>query len=371
MKSPAVLPFVFLVSFGAFAAAESSLKLVDVFTSHQDGYFGYRIPAIEMAPDGSLLAFAEGRKHNMSDPGFGKQDIDLVMKRSTDGGLTWSAMKVIEDPGELWSAANPATVVDRQTGRLWLFYLRCKPERSTETARPGTDDNQMLARWSTNSGISWSEPLDLTSVSRDMNDPKWKSTVVGPGGAIQDRKGRMLAPAWKLLPWGNFIVYSEDHGRTWQHGDFVPGAQGGDENQLVELSDGRLLMDMRQQSGPHRWLSVSSDGGKTWSERKPGVTVSPVACAIKRLTLKSSDDDRDRLIWTGPKGPGRTNLVAQLSYDEGQSFGNERLIYQGAAAYSDLTLLKGKSVGVLWERDNYHFITFTRLELSWLESKGK
>ena len=128
-------------------------------------------------------------------------------------------------------------------------------------------------------------------------------------------------------------------------------------------------MDMRHTSGPNRWFSVSSDGGKTWSERRLGIKVTPVACAIERLTLKSAGDDRDRLIWTGPRGPGRTNLVARLSYDEGQSFGNERLIYEGAAAYSDLTLLKDKAVGVLWERDNYRFITFTLLDLPWLDRR--
>ena len=121
---------------------------VDVFVSGTEGYFAYRIPAIETAPDGSLLAFAEARKYNLDDPGFGKQDIDLVLRRSTDNGQTWSPMVVIEDPGELWSAANPTTVVDRQTGRVGLFYMRCKPERNTGTARPGTDDSQILLRWS-------------------------------------------------------------------------------------------------------------------------------------------------------------------------------------------------------------------------------
>lgn len=219
MKLHWLAPLLFVAPISADAAVPTP-RHVNVFTFGQDGYFGYRIPAIALAPDGSLLAFAEGRKHNLADPGFGKQDIDLVMKRSTDGGASWSAMKIIEDPGEFWSAANPAPVVDRQTGRVWLFYLRCKPERSTETARPGTDDNQVLARWTTNSGVTWSDPLDLTAVSRDLADPTWKSSVVGPGGAIQDRRGRLLAPVWKLLPWGNFVIYSEDHGRTWERDDY-------------------------------------------------------------------------------------------------------------------------------------------------------
>ena len=98
--------------------------------------------------------------------------------------------------------------------------------------------------------------------------------------------------------------------------------------------------------------------------------VTPVACAIKRLTLQSAGDDRNRIIWTGPKGPGRKTLVARVSYDEGQTFTNERLIADEPAAYSDLTVLPDKTVGVLWERGDYRFVTFTRLSLAFLENKG-
>jgi sialidase-1 len=351
------------------AMAGPPLEHVDVYTSGDDGYQMYRIPAIEVAPDGSLLAFAEARKYGGSDPGMGKQDIDLVLKRSTDNGGTWSPMKIIEDPGELWSAANPATVVDRQNGRVWLLYLRSKPERSTDTSRPGTDDMQTLARHSDDNGLTWSDPLDLTKVARDYSDPTWQASVVGPGGVIQTRTGRLVAPVWKVKPYGVFTIFSDDHGQTWQRGSLMPGNQGGDEDQIVELADGRLLLDIRQNSGPHRLLATSSDAGQTWSEPRPGVSVTPVACAIERLTLQSAGDDRNRIVWTGPKGPGRKTLVARLSYDEGQTFTNERLIADEPAAYSDLTVLKNKTVGVLWERGNYRFITFTTLTLEFLEPK--
>ena len=95
------------------------LKHTDVFIAGESGYHTYRIPAVETAPDGSLIAFAEARKYNADDPGFGKQDIDLVFKRSTNNGASWSPMTLLEDPGELWSAANPATVVDRANGDWW------------------------------------------------------------------------------------------------------------------------------------------------------------------------------------------------------------------------------------------------------------
>jgi sialidase-1 len=351
------------------AQGEPPLKHVDVYTSGVDGYKCYRIPAIETAPDGSLLAFAEARKYGGNDPGYGKQDIDLVLKRSTDGGLTWSPMKIIEDPGDYWSAANPATVVDRKTGRVWVLYLRSKPERSTDTSRPGTDDMQTLARYSTDHGLTWSEPIDLTKVARDYSDAAWQASVVGPGGAIQTRTGRLVAPVWKVKPYGVLTIFSDDHGQTWQRGALMPGKLGGDEDQVVELADGGLLLDIRQNGGPRRLLATSSDGGKTWSEPRPGEVVTPVACAIERLTLQSAGDDRNRIIWTGPKGPGRKTLVARLSYDEGQTFTNERLIADEPAAYSDLTVLKDRTVGVLWERGDYRFITFTRLSLSFLEPK--
>ena len=357
---------------GVTAAAEPAMRSADVFVAGTGGYFAYRIPAIEVTPDGTILAFAEARKYNLDDPGYGKQDIDLVLRRSADGGATWSPMQVIEDPGELWSAANPATVVDRSNGRVWVLYLRCKPERSTDTARPGTDDSQVIARTSDDNGRSWSPPIDLTRASRDFADPKWRVTVVGPGGMIQDRRGRLIAPAWKFEPFRDFTIYSDDHGRTWQRGSFVPGSQGGDECQLVERSDGRILFDIRQNSGPRRWMATSDDGGKTWSAMRPGNPVTPVACAIERLTAKAAGNDRDRILWTGPKGPDRKHLVARLSYDEGETWPVERSISTDFAAYSDLAVLKDKSVGVLWERgvtEGYRFITFTRLTREFLEPK--
>ncbi len=350
--------------------AEPLCENADVYVSGADGYVGYRIPAIETAADGTLLAFAEARKYNLADPGEEKQDIDLVLKRSTDAGRTWSAMQVIEDSGDYWSSANPATVVDRRTGRVWLFYLRCKPGRSTDKARPGTDDSQMLARTSDDHGRTWSEPTDLTPVARDMNDPKWGITVPGPGGAIQTRSGRLVAACWLYAPFGDFTVYSDDAGQTWQRGELVPNTPG-DECQLVELADGSLLIDMRQQRGPTRLSATSTDGGRTWSASRPFLPVSPVCCAIERLTLKSAGDDRDRIVWTGPKGPDRSNLVARLSYDEGKTFPVERQISDKFAAYSDLTVLKDKTVGVLWERgveSGYQFITFTRVNLEFLEA---
>lgn len=344
----------------------------DVFASGQDGYFAYRIPSIVTAPDGSLLAFVEARKNNLADPGEKGQEIDLALKVSTDRGKSWSPMMIVEDAPELYCSANPAAVVDRQTKRTWVFYVRCKPGRSTYQARPGTDDVVNLARWSDDGGRTWSDPVDLTRTARDFDDPKWAITVPGPGGAIQTSKGRLLIPCWRSAPMRNFVLFSDDHGCTWHRSSDVPGDAEINENQVVELADGRILMDSRQRGGPHRWMSTSSDGGQSWSEPRPGQQAPPVMCGIERFTLAAKGEGQNRILWSGPAGPGRTKLMVWTSYDEGASFTNPRVLYDGPSAYSDLTILDDGTVGVLWERGEgrgYQFVTFTRFDLSLLEPR--
>jgi sialidase-1 len=165
---------------------------------------------------------------------------------------------------------------------------------------------------------------------------------------------------------------SDDHGRTWTRGDLVPGPQGGDECQAVELAGGGILMDFRQNSGPHRWQAESADGGKTWGAPRAGATVTPVACAIERLGRAGKPRRGDLLVWTGPAADARRHLVARSSTDEGKTFAGERTIYDSFAAYSDLTVLNDGSVGLIWERGverSYQFLTFTRLDRKFLEGK--
>ncbi len=343
---------------------------VDVFCAGQDGYFAYRIPALVTAPDGTLLAFAEARKNSLADPGEDGQDIDLVLRRSLDGGATWLPLQVLEDPGDCWSAANPAAVSDRNTGQVWLIYLRVKPQCSTYRARSGTDDVRVLARRSADAGRTWSEPVDLTAKTRDLTDPQWRISVPGPGGAIQDSQGRLVIPFWRYAPWGVFVVWSADHGSTWQRGTIVPDVSG-DECQIVELAEQRLLLDIRQQQGPQRWRVTSDDLGRTWSPPHPGEIVTPVCCALEYLPghAASGADNRDLWVWTGPRGPQRNDLVAHVSRDGGRTFGGARLVWAGPAAYSDLAVLCDRSLGVLWERGEskgYEFISFARLERAWL-----
>ncbi len=343
-----------LVSHGT-SRADESIRHTRVFTQGIDGYVTYRIPAIETAQDGTLLAFAEARKYNWYDPGDADNDIDLVLKRSTDGGLTWSAMQIIEDPGEKWSSGNPATVVDKDNGRVWLFYIRVQPKRAGQ---------QTLARTSDDHGVTWSDPIDLSEVAG----------VVGPGGPIWCKGGLLIAPTFGAK--GLWAFYSEDHGKTWHAGESIPGNPGGNENQLVELSDGKLLMDCRQSSSiPHRWMATSDDRGKTWSNARPGMVTrnTTVACAIENYTQQSEGVEKNRIVWTGPRG-GRKNMVIRVSYDDAQTFPVERLFGEGRGGYSDITILDDDSIGVFWEgsgrrRNSKWSLTFTRLTQEFIEPK--
>jgi sialidase-1 len=302
----------------------------------------------------------------------------LVYKRSSDDGATWSALKVLDDPGDGWSASNPTPLTDRDTRRVWILYNRWEPGHGTASSRPGTSNNQTWARYSDNNGETWSAPVDLTRSARDFET--WGAMFLGPGGAIQTRNGRLLVPAamnpdtneiWlsaggfsgRTLFMRSYAMFSDDHGKTWQRGALLKALT--DENQFVELSDGSVMIDARQGAGNQRWLAISADGGKTWSDPMIGQNVTPIAAAIERF-------DRERILWVGPAGPGRRRLVARISHDEGQTWSGDKVIYGGLAAYSDLSILRDGSAGVLWERGvsrGYQFITFTRLTRDFLEQQ--
>jgi sialidase-1 len=351
---------------------QAQLTHTDVFRAGTGGYHSYRIPALLTASSGHLLAFAEARRDNRGDPGLG--DIDLVLSRSTDQGRTWLPMQLIDDPGEKWSASNPTPLLDRTNNRLWIFYNRWMPGYGTDKSKPGQPHNQMWARFSDDHGLTWSAPRDLTRDSRDYDN--WGAMFLGPGGAIQTRSGRLLLPAstktdlfavqatigtfsGSLGMMRAYVMASDDHGKTWKRGALVPALTN--ENQLVELANGQILMDARQNDGDHRWFLTSADQGDTWLRPRRGITVTAIATAIERWG--------DLLVWTGPTMNNRQNLVLRISRDEGQTWPEQRLIYGGFAAYSDMAILSDASLGLLWERgetDGYQAISFTRFTKDFL-----
>jgi sialidase-1 len=348
---------------GVASAEPRQMPSVEVFSAGV-GYPNYRIPSFTAMPNGTLIAIAEGRTGD--DPGFGG-DIDLVARRSFDGGATWGSMQLIESFGG-GTLSNPTTVLDQSNNRLWMLYNRWEGSLGTSDSQPGTTNNTAWARYTDDNGQTWSSAIDITMGVKDFNN--WNTVSFGPGSGIQASNGRLIIPSARWQNgWNTYAVYSDDHGTNWQRGQLTPGGNISNENQLVELADGRIQMEARPNTGIQgpRVVTTSSNGGQTWSAASAGQNWPDVQAAIERLTRQSAGDDLNRIIATGPRGPSRTDLVVRTSYDEAATYTRQRLIHDGYSGYSDIDVLNDGTVGVLFETNQARTIMFTRFNREFIE----
>jgi sialidase-1 len=336
-------------------AARPEAPRVTVFESRSDGYRAFRIPAIVLAANGDLLAFAEGRKNGLSDAG----NIDIVVKRSTDQGRLWGPLQLVQDewsdPNSNITIGNPAPVVDRQSlespGRMWLAFTR-NNERVFVTS---SDDH----------GATWSGRREITDTAKK---PDWGWYATGPGHGIQLERhgfrGRLLIPCdhrdRENKSWGAHLLYSSDHGATWQIGAVDTRASTGaihpNENQAAELLDGRIYVNARDQHGTSpatRAIAYSSDGGMSFDApfmAEPNITTTVVQNSVIRFVAKDEVLEGNFLIYSCPgDSKARRDLMLLVSLDEGRSWTNGMLLHEGPAAYSDLVQLDGRRIGVLYE----------------------
>jgi sialidase-1 len=345
------------------ARAAEGPEQIDVFVSGTQGYHTYRIPGIVLSTKGTLLAFCEGRKTGRGDHG----DLDLMLRRSTDGGKTWRPMQLVYEEGGTAkiTIGNPCPVVDRQTSTIWLPFCR--------------DNDRVFVTHSDDDGRTWAKPVEIT---KDVKKPAWGWYATGPGHGIQLRDGRLLVPCdcGDSKGWGQWdkkghslAFYSDDHGRTWKLGGVT--AAGVNECEVVQRADESLLLSMRNYPPRgERAFAISTDGGLSWSKPAFQKQVYCPTCqsSIERYTLRPKAD-KNRILYSGPGGPGRKNLTVRLSYDEGKTWPVARVIYAGPSAYSDLVVLPDGTIGCLYERGRKHAyekITFARLTLPWL-TEGK
>ena len=233
--------------------------------------------------DGSVPAFAEGRRGDGGDPRRDENaPIDLVMRRSTDHGRTWGPLVVIEPGfrpnGELLDFADPTPVLDHTTGTVFLFYGQWPDIGPTTPAHGQSADataghHIVWVRSSADNGTTWSDRRQVVypdEPRETSDDLYWRQAEPCPGSGIQlqwqnrSRNDRLLIPAKRsgsTTPDGPvtvepFVYYSDDHGKTWQVGGVTPGPNA-DEDEVVELSDGRVLLDGRQDNGNFRRDGIS------------------------------------------------------------------------------------------------------------------
>ena len=372
----------FAVVFAALSLAKSALaqpEFTDVFVAGHDGYHTYRIPAIVVATNGSVLAFCEGRRNSRSDSG----DIDLLVKRSTDGGKTWSAQQVIWNDATN-TCGNPAPVVDQATGIVWLLMTwNLGADKEDQILyRKARDTRRVFITHSADSGLTWSRPTELTA---SVKRPDWGWYATGPVNGIQlirgPQRGRLVIPAnHSTLTTSmqsvtrSHVIYSDDHGQTWQIGGVED--EKTNESTIAELSDGALLHNMRSYFGKNRRaVARSGDGGASWSPVKLDEALIEPVCQASLLRCSWPEGgERSRLLFSNPASAKREKMTVRVSYDEGATWPVSREIFAGPAAYSCLAILPDKSVGCLFERGEkqpYERITLARFSRAWLEASNQ
>ena len=362
----------------SFAAPSApALPLVDVFINGRNGYPAFRIPALITTRGGLLLAFAEGRA-SLHDHARN----DIVLKRSTNGGKTWGPLQVVHEDGTN-SLGNPTAVLVRETGRVLLMYQRYAAGFDEHKAEPGLDGPRICRTFTQHSddeGATWSKPLEVTTQVK--RSTVVTSTATGPGIGIQlargKHAGRILMP-FNQGPYGKWKVYaamSDDGGKSWRYGETAPeGAAGyANEVQFVELNDGSVMLNARNQGGGERLrkISISRDGGETWSTtRHDAALIEPVCQASILRHPGHGDPARDVFLFSNPATQtGRTNGTIRLSRDEGKTWPVSRVLFPGGFAYSCLASLPDGVVGCLFERDGMKKVSFARFTVGWVEGKA-
>jgi sialidase-1 len=356
-----------------------------LFVSGQGGYSTYRIPAIVRGTDGTLLAFCEGRKWSFGDSG----DIDIVLRRSSDNGQSWGPMMLVQEEGGTASITigNPAPVVDETTGNIFLFFCR--------------NSDRVFFTVSSDHGATWSVRTEVTST---VKLPTWGWYATGPGHGIQIKRGaqagRLVIPCDHRIGIGGVdsgqpgthVVYSDDHGMSWQLGAIASTTPEvyPNENLCVELVtpaagggsqlyfNARKLGDAGSAPGM-RVDTTSNDGGLSYS--RPYASRLDLVCplynggvqgSLQRLRGTDEGSASNRILFSCPNDPAyRLRLSVWSSTDETLSWSAPKAVHDGPSAYSDMALTRAGDVALLYERgasSPYETVTFALFNEAWLDT---
>ncbi len=362
-----------------------------IFAAKTDGYYQYRIPGLLVTPAGTLLAANEARQLERSGGTNGHGDyvdIDIVSRRSLDGGLTWETQRTIVShknfgPGPCHNFCPIADTRQQCIHALFSYdYARAFYIRS--------DDD----------GVSWSAPREITNVFLPFRDRFcWTVLSTGLGHSIQLSSGRLVVPIWisdnvrpTHGPGRAATLYSDDGGLTWLAGDLLfDNIPSLNEAELVELADGRVLINMRNASPKYRRaIATSPDGSANWSIPELDATLADQHCFGSICRIPGAHNNRTGILFSHPNCPTppptvpegelwmwrRQNLTVHLSYDECQSWPIAKVVEPARAGYSDLAVLPDGTITCLYEDipSGYTYwpqsLTLARFNLAWLTGAG-
>jgi len=318
-----------------------------IYNQGTDGFELYRIPAIVKSKSNTLLAFAEARKaRSNGDSG----DIDLVVKRSSDNGKTWSKQITIWNDGQN-TCGNPVPIVDDR-GRIhllmtWNFQT---DKWGAITNGTGEDSRRPYYTYSDDDGITWAQPVEITS---SVKKEKWDWYATGPCHGIQIQKGihkgRLVAPNYfttresgKVTSYSH-IIYSDDYGKTWKPGEPTP-VGGVGECAVAEIGEGTLMLNMRADEGFYRKSCTSIDGGLTWSS--PQISIDQIDCKCQGSILSIGGAV---FLSNAASATERINMTIKKSTDNGKNWKGQYTVYEGNSGYSDIVELSDSQIAIIYE----------------------
>ncbi|WP_336250345.1 exo-alpha-sialidase, partial [Stomatohabitans albus] len=358
-------------------------------TRHTGGFDCPRIPALTTAPNGWLLAAWDGRP-----PGCGDapNPNSIVQRISKDGGRSWSPVHIVAEGKagtDKYGYSDPSYVVDHESKKIFMFFVKSF-NQGFGGSRAGTDPNDRnvlhaAVMESSDNGETWTTPTVITQAITP--DPSWRSRFAASGEGIQKQhaphKGR-LVQQYTIINGSGALqavsVYSDDHGQTWQAGQ--PFGTGMDENKVVELENGDLMVNSRSSSSIRaRLVAISKDGGQTYSA--PTVQTDLIDPRNNASIIRAFPDappgslKSKVLLFTNAKSTSsRVNGHVSVSLDNGKTWSASKQFQPDSMAYStitnlrnpDGTLIEGK-YGILYERPTsltgYTNVPIHYMQISW------
>ncbi len=339
----------------AWASTVPPLPQLDVYRAAEGGYQSYRIPALIATTKGTLLAFCEGRRNSAADSG----DIDLLLRRSFDGGKSWAPVQTVAAGGGD-TVGNPTPVVERVSGAIFLLLTR-NPGNVTER-QTGESDRTVWITRSTDDGATWAPLREITS---SVKPKGWTWYATGPGNGIQLKSGRLVIPCdHNTGPAQRYshVIYSDDRGQTWKVGGIA--GEKTNESAVIELPSGELVLNMRSYHGKNRRaVQRSHDGGLTWGPLELDPALIEPVCEASMIRAGNL------VFFSNPADTRREKMTIRVSADGAHTWKASQLVWDGPSAYSSLAEMKKGRIGILYELGTagpYERITFSSFEKGWL-----
>ncbi len=311
----------------------------------------WRIPALTVANDGSLVAVADARGTSLGDL---PNTITLMSRRSTDNGVTWSDPVVVaqgnSSTGKTYGDA--ALITEQETGKIICMYVG---DKGLWTATPSNRQGVYYSE-STDNGQTWSDPISITDQVY-ANHSSWYACFAGSGRGLQLKDGRLiyiLAVRPTSTVGGtlqNWTLYSDDRGKTWSISDNYATSLG-DEAKAIELEDGTILMSIRNPNKGYRRFSKSTDSGKSWGESYLNETLKEANC--NGDIMRCEYNGESYLVHSLPNSSTtRENVSFFISADEGDTWTFAKQLVDGYSAYSSMVELSDGTIGVLVEEGKW------------------